>query len=62
MRWSMNVHTYAARSRTEIDDRLADAQAEAKTHFDIEQWALRSIPDPELRRYCMERAAQLLAK
>lgn len=58
----MNVHTYAAFSRTEIDDLLAEAQAEAKTHFDIEQWALRSIPDPELRGYCMERAEQLLAK
>ncbi|MBD3684290.1 hypothetical protein H3005_20770 [Stenotrophomonas sp. Br8] len=58
----MNVHTYAASSRTEIDDRLADAQAKAKTYGDIEQWALRSIPDPELRHYCMERAEQLLAK
>lgn len=58
----MNVHTYAASSRTEIDGLLADAHAKAKTYFDIEQWALRSVPDPELRRYCMERAEQVLAK
>ncbi len=57
----MNVHTYAASSRIEIDGLLADAQAKAKAYFDIEQWALRSIPDLELRRYCMVRAKQLLA-
>jgi hypothetical protein len=57
----MNVHTYAAFSRTEIDDLLADAQAKAKTCGEIEQWALRSISDPKLRQYCMDRAEHLLA-
>ncbi|WP_433897412.1 hypothetical protein [Stenotrophomonas geniculata] len=58
----MNVHTYAVRSRTEIDDKLAQAQAEAKTYFEIEQWAARSIPDPELYRYCVEQAERTLRR
>lgn len=60
----MDPHTYAVCSRIEIDNLLAEAQTKAKrkTYGDIEQWALRSIPDPELRQYCMARAEQLLAK
>jgi len=58
----MSVHTYAAFSRTEIDDRLADAKAEAKTYFEIEQWAARSIPDPEHYRYCVEQSEKILRR
>ena len=58
----MSVHTYAAFSRTEIDDLLAEAQADAKTYFEIEQWAARSIPDPEDYRYCVDRAEKILSQ
>jgi len=56
----MRVSTYYAMSRTEIDDLLADAQAEAKPLRVIEDWALRSIKDAELQAYCLERARRLL--
>lgn len=59
--WPMDVHTYAVCSRTEIDNLLAEASGEAKAYGDIEQWALRSIPDLQLRRYCLARAKERLA-
>lgn len=58
----MNVHTYSVSSRIEIDGILAIAQVEEKSVSEIEQWAVRSIRDAELRRYCMDRARQLLAE
>ncbi|WP_277381631.1 hypothetical protein [Stenotrophomonas maltophilia] len=57
----MNVRTYVVSSRVEIDGLLADAQKGSKTVGEIEQWAVRSIQDPQLLRYCMDRAGQVLA-
>lgn len=56
----MRVSTYYATSRTEIDGLLADAEAKAKPLRVIEDWALRSIKDAELRAYCLERARRVL--
>jgi len=56
----MSIQPYAASSRTEIDDLLTDAKALAKTYDEIEQWALRSVPNHKLRRYCMDQAKQRL--
>lgn len=58
----MTVSTYRVTSKIEIDNLLAEAQVQGKTAGEIHQWAIASIPELDLRVYCLDRAEQLLGR
>ncbi len=58
----MDIEKCQVTTTAQVDEMMALAKREQKTFWQIEQWAARCIPDPQLYKYCVDEADKVLQR